>query len=82
MNNEGAVPRENVGSIEEQIQADLDQKVGIEVDYSTLKAPNLVKFIIFSAIGIFVFFIPIGGSVPMVLLINAVKALLGSTVMK
>ena len=70
---------------EERLERALAESVGVPVDYGTLNGRNLLKFLIFSGIGIWAFFIPmsIGGNsgVPMVLLINAVKALLGPTVM-
>ena len=51
-------------------------------DPKTVTAPNLLKFLILSGIGVFCFFIPVGssGSVPMVLIINAIKAWLDSVV--
>lgn len=86
MNKEGSASQENEVSAEERIQAELDKKVGIEVDYSTLTGPNLGKFLVLSAIGVCVFFIPVSigdrSGIPMVLLIDAVKALLGSAVME
>ena len=64
---------------------DLDNRVGVPVDYGTLRLPSILKFLLFSAIGIWIFFLPISvgetSGVPMVLLIDAVKARLGSTVM-
>lgn len=69
----------------EKLQAGLDESIGVAVDYKTITARNMFKFLIFSGIGIWVFFIPmtIGGesNVPMVLLINAIKALLGRNVL-
>lgn len=64
---------------------DLDNRVGVPVDYGTLRLPSILKFLLFSAIGIWIFFLPISvgetSGVPMVLLIDAVKARLGSTAM-
>ncbi len=70
---------------DDRVEKALEERVGVAVDYRTLNGRNLLKFMIFSGIGIWAFFIPvtIGGanSVPMVLLIDAVKALLGPAVM-
>lgn len=61
----------------------LNEKVGIKVDYSTLTPANLLKAIIFSGLGIFIFFIPcVTGAdgealVPMVYLVNTAKAAAG-----
>lgn len=69
----------------ERLEKALAESVGVPVDYGTITKSNLLKFLIFSGIGVWAFFIPmnIGGAsgVPMVLLIDAVKALLGSTVL-
>jgi len=83
---ESIVPEKDVAELDaKQLEEELNKNVGVAVDYSTMTRNNLFKFLIFSAIGVWVFFIPtnIGGvsNVPMVLLIDAVKALLGSTVM-
>lgn len=80
------VPEKDVAELDaKQLEEELNKNVGVAVDYSTMTRNNLFKFLIFSAIGVWVFFIPtnIGGvsNVPMVLLIDAVKALLGPTVM-
>ena len=83
---ESIAPEKDVAELDaKQLEEELNKNVGVAVDYSTMTRNNLFKFLIFSAIGVWVFFIPtnIGGvsNVPMVLLIDAVKALLGSTVM-
>ena len=83
---ESIVPEKDVAELDaKQLEEELNKNVGVAVDYSTMTRNNLFKFLIFSAIGVWVFFLPtnIGGvsNVPMVLLIDAVKALLGSTVM-
>ena len=83
---ESIVPEKDVAELDaKQLEEELNKNVGVAVDYSTMTRNNLFKFLIFSAIGVWVFFIPtnIGGvsNVPMVLLIDAVKALLGPTVM-
>ena len=62
----------------ERLEHELDEKVGIKVDYSTITPKNLLKFLIFSGIGIWLFFIPMyeSGSeavVPMVYLVNLAK---------
>lgn len=61
----------------ENMETLLDEKVGIRVDYNALNVKNLIKSILFSGIGVFVFFIPITigetSAVPMVQLINAIK---------
>ena len=67
------------------LEEELNKSVGTAIDNSSLTRNNLLKFIILSAIGVWAFFIPmeIGQSsgVPMVLIINAVKALLGEQIM-
>ena len=80
------VPEKDVAELDaKHLEEELNKSVGVAVDYKTVTRNNLFKFLIFSAIGVWVFFIPttIGGNsgVPMVLLIDAVKALLGPTVM-
>ena len=80
------VPEKDVAELDaKHLEEELNKSVGVAVDYKTVTRNNLLKFLIFSAIGVWVFFIPttIGGNsgVPMVLLIDAVKALLGPTVM-
>lgn len=69
----------------EELEKELAEKVGIPVDYKTVTLKNILKFLFFSGIGVWVFFfsITIGESsnVPMVLLIDAVKELLGPSVM-
>ena len=61
-------------------ERELNEKVGIKVDYSTLTLANFIKALIFSGIGIFVFFIPcVTGAdgealVPMVYLVNTAKS--------
>lgn len=66
----------------EQLERELTENVGVPVDYSTVNIPNFLKFFILSAIGIWAFFVPMKSgettAVPMVLLIDAVKALLGT----
>ncbi|WP_138159882.1 YjiH family protein [Peptoniphilus catoniae] len=63
----------------ERVERDLSEKVGIQVDYSTLTTANFLKALIFSGIGVFMFFIPcLTGSkgesiVPMVYLVNGAK---------
>ena len=69
-------------SDESKIQRDLEEKVGIPVDYSTITSKNIIKFLIFSGIGIFLFFIPCVESngetvVPMVYLVNKSIELIG-----
>ena len=60
-------------------EQELNEKVGIKVDYSTLTPANLLKALIFSGLGIFIFFIPcVTGAdgealVPMVYLVNTAK---------
>jgi len=55
--------------------------VATPVDYNSITLVNIWKFLVFSAIGIWVFFVPVtfGGTtaVSMVLLIDAVKGLMG-----
>lgn len=67
------------------LEEELNKSVGTAIDNSSLTRKNLLKFIILSAIGVWVFFIPmeIGQSsgVPMVLIIDAVKAMLGEQIM-
>lgn len=64
-------------SIQEQIERDLQEKVGVKIDKAAMTAPNIVKFLVFTFLGIFCFFISvnIGGSsaVPMVHIVNWVK---------
>lgn len=79
-----ALPVEEICESEsERLERELTENVGVPVDYSTINMANFLKFFFFSGIGVFMFFIPItvGGSsaVPMVLLISAVKALVGET---
>lgn len=86
MKQEGSTPQTVEESAETHLAEELERKVGVEVDYHALTVPNLCKFFIFSAIGVCVFFIPVQigdvSGIPMVLLINAVKALLGPAVME
>ncbi|MGE4276295.1 MAG: YjiH family protein [Lawsonibacter sp.] len=74
-------PEDTFGSEEATLEKELTEKVGVPVDYSTMTLLNFLKFFIFSAIGIWVFFIPItvGGSssTPMVHMIGWVKSVLG-----
>ncbi len=61
----------------EELDRELAKKIGVEVDYSTITPPNLLKFLLFSALGIWVFFIPaFNGVTPMVTLIDWLKAVL------
>jgi nucleoside recognition membrane protein YjiH len=67
---------------EDKIERDLEEKVGIAVDYTTITAKNIVTFLIFSGIGIFLFFVPCieyngETSVPMVYLVNKSIELIG-----
>ncbi len=70
----------------ERIEKDLNEKVGINVDYNSVTSANIVKFLIFSAIGVFFFFLPIipqeGGSniVPMVWVVNTFKSAAASII--
>ena len=62
----------------ERVERELNEKVGIKVDYSSITPKNLLKFLIFSGIGIWLFFIPMyeSGSeavVPMVYLVDLAK---------
>lgn len=70
-------PNDQVILPNDNMDALLNEKVGLHVDYNTLNLANLIKAIIFSGIGIFIFFIPItigeNNAVPMVQLINAIK---------
>jgi len=80
------LPVEDMREKEEtQLEHELTESLGVPVDYSTITTANFLKFFILSSIGIWVFFITttIGklSAVPMVLLINAVKRFLGSTVL-
>ncbi|MEM5781199.1 MAG: hypothetical protein AAGU02_08620, partial [Lawsonibacter sp.] len=47
------------GAEEERLEKELTEKIGVPVDYSTVTPLNFLKFFILSAIGIWVFFIPI-----------------------
>ena len=69
------VPEKDVAELDaKHLEEELNKSVGVAVDYKTVTRNNLFKFLIFSAIGVWVFFIPttIGGNsgVPMVLLIG------------
>ena len=74
-----------VESSDATLQDALNAAVGSPLDYTTINTPNMIKFLIFSFIGIWVFFVPITigvqSGVPMVLSINAVKAMLGPEVL-
>ncbi|CDZ75543.1 putative membrane protein [Peptoniphilus sp. ING2-D1G] len=63
----------------ENIEEALNEKVGIKVDYDSVTSGNIIKFLIFSGIGVFFFFLPIipaegGNIVPMVWVVNTFKA--------
>lgn len=66
----------------EELEKKLSKEVGVEVDYSTITPANFIKFLVFSGLGVWVFFIntTIGGKTgtPMVLFIDWLKATLGS----
>ena len=66
----------------EELERKLSKEVGVEVDYSTITPANFIKFLVFSGLGVWVFFIntTIGGKTgtPMVLFIDWLKATLGS----
>ncbi|WP_138159893.1 YjiH family protein [Peptoniphilus catoniae] len=62
-------------SEEERIEKALSEKVGIKADYDSINSKNILKFLFFSGIGVFLFFIPClkyGDEtvVPMVFLVN------------
>lgn len=66
------VPEKDVAELDaKHLEEELNKSVGVAVDYKTVTRNNLFKFLIFSAIGVWVFFIPttIGGNsgVPTVL---------------
>lgn len=62
----------------EELDKELSEKIGIVIDYSTITVPNLIKFMLFSALGVWVFFAPaFDGNTPMVTLISWMKAVLG-----
>lgn len=67
----------------EQLEQALAENVGVPIDYSTITTANFLKFFVLSGIGVWAFFIPLKWgetiAVPMVLLIDAVKAFLGVT---
>ena len=47
----------------EELEKKLSKEVGVEVDYSTITPANFIKFLVFSGLGVWVFFIntTIGG---------------------
>ena len=58
------VPEKDVAELDaKHLEEELNKSVGVAVDYKTVTRNNLFKFLIFSAIGVWVFFIPttIGG---------------------
>jgi nucleoside recognition membrane protein YjiH len=62
----------------ERLERELNEKVGIDINYDSLTAKNFLKFLIFSGIGIWLFFIPVFQSgtetvVPMVYLVDLAK---------
>lgn len=61
---------------EQRVERELKEKVGAKMDKSALTTPNIIKFLFFAIAGIIIFFIDIGGSVPMVRLVNLVKGFL------
>lgn len=83
-NNKSVTTEEVKTKTAEQIERELQEELGVKVDYNTINPANILKFLIMSGLGIFIFFIniTINGStaVPMVQLINAVKGFLGGDV--
>lgn len=55
---ESIVPEKDVAELDaKQLEEELNKNVGVAVDYSTMTRNNLFKFLIFSAIGVWVFFL-------------------------
>lgn len=58
----------------EQLDRELSEKIGVVADYSTINAANIIKFLVFSLLGVWIFFIPtFGQSTPMVAFIDWLK---------
>ena len=52
---ESIVPEKDVAELDaKQLEEELNKNVGVAVDYSTMTRNNLFKFLIFSAIGVWV----------------------------
>lgn len=63
----------------EELDRALTEKVGVQADYSTITPGNLLKFLVFSLLGVWVFFIPtFDGITPMVAFIDWIKLQLGA----
>ena len=63
----------------EELDRELTEKIGVVADYKTITGGNILKFLVFSLLGVWVFFIPtFGQSTPMVALIDWLKVVLGS----
>ena len=61
----------------EELDRKLSEEIGVVVDYSTINGKNLAKFLLFSLLGIWIFFIPtFNGITPMVAFIDWLKATL------
>lgn len=72
--NKQAVAEEKPVMTAEQLEKELAEKIGVQVDYSTINAANIAKFLFFSLLGVWVFFIPtFDGITPMVAFIDLLK---------
>lgn len=74
------IDQESAVMTAEQLEEELRKKIGVEIDYSTIKLGYFVKFLLFSGLGVCIFFAPIcaDGVTPMVALINVIKNTLGT----